>query len=218
MVSVYIHGIHTARGFKPPLSDSKFPRSPMGLTHGKEVVSPASPLTTRTPPPTGQARWETKYQEPRTCNKQRPVPYPQLPITDPRSPPAPRDPSAFSPQPRTAPCARKAVAPSRVTPARDLPHPFCTRLLPQGSPVGFICRLQMTTTRPSQGLVSRVWFRFQVSSLLHPFNPLHPCEPLPFPFPLLPIACPAVSSDRPFLSATASMRFNQRFPRQRTIP
>ena len=29
----------------------------MGLTHGKEVLSPASPVTTRTPPPTGQARW-----------------------------------------------------------------------------------------------------------------------------------------------------------------
>jgi hypothetical protein len=31
-------------------------------------------------------------------------------------------------------------------------HP-CTRCS-QGSPVGFICRIQMTTTRPSQGLVS----------------------------------------------------------------
>ena len=140
MVSVYIHGIHTARGFKPPLSDSKFPRSPMGLTHGKEVVSPASPLTTRTPPPTGQARWETKYQEPRTCNKQRPVPYPQLPITDPRSPPAPRDPSAFSPQPRTAPCARKAVAPigspcwlSTLDLRRSTPHFRLLTALPPGS-------------------------------------------------------------------------------------
>jgi hypothetical protein len=35
-------------------------------------------------------------------------------------------------------------------------HP-CTRCS-QGSPVGFICRMQMTTTRPSQGLVSRAWF------------------------------------------------------------
>jgi hypothetical protein len=35
-------------------------------------------------------------------------------------------------------------------------HP-CTRCS-QGSPIGFICRMQMTTTQPSQGLVSRAWF------------------------------------------------------------
>ena len=43
---------------------------------------------------------------------------------------------------------------SRLRHAPQATAPVCTRLLPQSSPVGFIRRMQMTTTRPSQDLVS----------------------------------------------------------------
>jgi hypothetical protein len=56
-------------------------------------------------------------------------------------------------QPGTRRSADVATS-SRLRHAPQATAPVCTRLLPQGSPVGFIRRMQMTTTRPSQGLVS----------------------------------------------------------------
>jgi len=60
-------------------------------------------------------------------------------------------------QPFDGTCRPASGATLWVPLTRNLPRRFCTRLPPQGSPVGFIRRLQMTTTRPSQGLVSPPW-------------------------------------------------------------
>lgn len=67
---------------------------------------------------------------------------------------------------------------------RNLPRRFCTRLPPQGSPVGFIRRLQMTTTRPSQGLVSPPWLPLAFSLFPRAWFP--PSHFLPLHFLLIP--------------------------------
>ena len=130
-----------------------------------------------------------RCEKPRTFNQQR-LPLfvyfrevrgfyhspdsPRLPITDPRSPPASRDPPFWLSTP----------SPSFIH------HP------------PFILLLRFQVCRPGRcSAAVTAAFRFH-----------------PFPIPLIPLAGPAVATHRPFPPATASMRFNQRFPRQRTIP